>query len=366
MNGVKRRLQRRLRREHRPDPDALPKSSTEAVPALADYDPDAGLPFDAAELEQRIVWIWGSPRSGSTWLLRQLCYPLFPEPEATTIFRPPGAGKNWRRPFDAIPVDESFISNHLAPAFADPREVDGSYVPGTINNYLGERPVYAYSNAYRAVWAPEARRFALVRFHGFLARVRAEEIATTADPLLIVKEVNGSHAADLVMGLMPRSRLLFLVRDGRDVVDSLLHAYQPGGFLARHQGYSYSTPEERLEGVAWAARLWSCNVDMTLRAIDAHPAELSHTVRYEDLLSENEARIEQLDTWLGLERTAAERHRMLADTAFASVPSKRRGATERNRSAKPGLWRENLNDEEQRTCMEIMGPRLKRLGYEIN
>jgi hypothetical protein len=336
------------------------------VAPLTDYDPDAGLPFGAAEFERRIVWIWGSPRSGSTWLLRQLTYPLFPDPESTTVFRLPGAGKHWQRPFDAIPVDESFISNHLAPAFADPREVDGSFVPGTINNYLGERPVYAYSKAYRAVWAPEARRSALVRLYGYLARARADGVATTADPLLIVKEVNGSHAADLVMGLMPRSRLLFLVRDGRDVVDSLLAAYQPGGFLARHQGYSYETPAERLEGVTWAARLWSCNVDMTLRAIDAHPDALTHTVRYEDLLAETGARIEQLQSWLGLQRTAPEREQMLAETAFDSLPAKRRGATERNRAAQPGLWRENLNEEEQRICTEIMGPRLKRLGYEID
>ncbi len=168
------------------------------------------------------------------------------------------------------------------------------------------------------------------------------------------------------MALMPRSRQLFLVRDGRDVVDSLMHAYQPGGFLARHQGYSYSTPEERLEGVAWGARLWSVNVDTTLRAIDAHPAELSRTVRYEDLLADNRARITELDAWLGLDRSEAEREEMLAATAFAAVPDKRRGATERNRAANPGLWRENLSEEEQRICNEIMGPRLKRLGYEID
>ena len=366
MNAVMRRLSRGLRRGHKPGPAEPSARSTDPVPPLAGYDPDAGLPFDAAAFERRIVWIWGSPRSGSTWLLRQLCFPLFPDPEATTIFRPPAASGSWPRPFDTIPVDESFISNHLSPAFADPREVDGSYVPGTINNYLGERPVYAYSRAYRAVWAPEARRSALVRLYGFLARARDEGIKTSDDPLLIVKEVNGSHAADLVMGLMPRSRLLFLVRDGRDVVDSLMHAYQPGGFLARHQGYSFETREERLEGVGWAARLWACNVDMTLRAIDAHPAELSHTVRYEDLLADNAARIEALNSWLGLERTAAERDRMLADTSFAAVPDRRRGATERNRAARPGLWRENLSEEEQRTCAEIMGSRLEKLGYESN
>jgi len=340
--------------------------ATDPVPGLGDYSADAGLPFDAAELERRIVWMWGSPRSGSTWLLRQLAYPLSPNPEATTIFDPPDADGGWTRPLDVLPVDESFLSNHLAPAFADPREVDGAYVPGTINNYLGERPVYAFSKAYREVWAPEARRFALVRLYGFLARARDAGVAFTADPLLVIKEVNGSHAADLVMGLMPRARLLFLVRDGRDVVDSLLHAYQPGGFLARHQGRAFATAEERAEGLRWAALLWSCNVDMTLRAIDAHPAELCHTVRYEDLLADPAARIAELHGWLGLEREEAERERMLAATAFEAVPAARRGELERNRAARPGLWRQNLSDEEQRACLEIMGTRLQRLGYEID
>jgi hypothetical protein len=340
--------------------------TTDAVPGLSDYSADAGLPFDAAGLEGRIVWMWGSPRSGSTWLLRQLAYPLSPNPEATTIFDPPGEQDGWRRPFDVLPVDESFISNHLAPAFADPREVDGAYVPGTINNYLGGRPVYAYSDAYREVWAPEARRFALVRLFGFLARARDAGVPLTPDPLLVIKEVNGSHAADLVMGLMPRARLLFLVRDGRDVVDSLLHAYQPGGFLARHQGRAFETPEERAQGLRWAALLWSCNVDMTLRAIDAHPPELCHTIRYEDLLAETKDRTAALQAWLGLERDDAEREKMLAATDFAAVPAQRRGSLQRNRAAQPGLWRQNLNDDEQRICMEVMGPRLERLGYEID
>jgi hypothetical protein len=291
---------------------------------------------------------------------------LSPNPEATTILDPPAKGSRWARPFDVLPVDESFLSNHLAPAFADPREVDGAYVPGTINNYLGERPVYAYSNAYREVWAPEARRFALVRLYGFLERARDDGVVLAPDPLIVIKEVNGSHAADLVMSLMPRSRLLFLVRDGRDVVDSLLHAYQPGGFLARHQGRAFSTPEERMEGLRWAALLWSCNVDMTLRAIDSHPPELCHTIRYEDLLADTPAQTAELNAWLDLERDDSERREMLAATAFSAVPAKRRGTLERNRAAQPGLWRQNLSDEEQRVCTETMGTRLQQLGYEVD
>jgi hypothetical protein len=112
--------------------------------------------------------------------------------------------------------------------------------------------------------------------------------------------------------------------------------------------------------------LWSCNVDMTLRAIDAHAPELTYTIRYEDLLADPGGRTAELYGWLGVERDDEERRKMLAATDFAAVPEQRRGNLERNRAARPGLWRQNLTDDEQRLCMEIMGPRLKRLGYEID
>ena len=39
------------------------------------------------------------------------------------------------------------------------------------------------------------------------------------------------------------------------------------------------------------------------------------------------------------------------------------GPTEFARAASPGLWRENLSSEEQRTTTEIMGKQLAALGY---
>jgi len=357
MNGALGRLGNRLSRSARdPGGGAGAEPSTEPVPPLSGYDPDAGLPFDPARLERRIVWIWGSPRSGSTWLLRMLCHPLIPDPESTTIFRLPEDARGGRAAA-AVPVDESFLSNHLSPALADPREIDGAYIPGTINNYLQARPVYAYSRAYREVWAPEARRFALVRLYGFLERARSEGVELEPDPLLVIKEVNGSHAAELVMSLMPTSRLLFLVRDGRDVVDSLLHAYSPGGFLAQEQGHEFATASERAEGLRWAARLWACNVDVTMRAIDSHPPELSRTVRYEDLLEG--VGIAELGDWLGLKLR-------LPAGAGASAARATRSPTPRDRAAPPGAWRENLSAEEQGICTEMMGSRLERLGYKID
>jgi hypothetical protein len=332
------------------------------------YSPTAGLPFDDAELESRLVWIWGSPRSGSTWLLEQLCHPLIPDVSAASGVRvrsrSVSGGNEDPPPCDALPVDESFISNHLAPAFGEPIEVDDSYVPATLNNWASGKPSYAFSHAFREVWRPEFRRLALLRLNSAADRAAADGIPLDPSPSIVVKEVNGSHAADLVMALLPRSRMLFLVRDGRDVVDSLLAAYAPGGFLARNQGYSFGTPEEREEGLRWACRLWACNVDVTLRAHADHPPELRRIVRYEDLLADTEATIGPIFGWLGLRRDREWLRAMVAERSFSAVPDRRRGWGRRQRAASPGLWRRNLTADEQALAMEIMGARLARLGYE--
>ncbi len=44
------------------------------------------------------------------------------------------------------------------------------------------------------------------------------------------------------MSMFPRSKMVFLVRDGRDVVDSQTAANQPGGWLPVT---GWNTPDER-------------------------------------------------------------------------------------------------------------------------
>jgi hypothetical protein len=148
------------------------------------------------------------------------------------------------------------------------------------------------------------------------------------------------------------------------VADSLLDAYAPDGFLARNQGRSLDTPEEREEGLRWACRLWSCNVDVTLKAHEAHAPQLRRIVRYEDLVADTAGTVGPIFEWLGLPRGEEWIDRMVADRAFNALPAGKRGKGRRNRSASPGMWRENLSEREQRIAKEIMGPRLARLGYE--
>lgn len=316
-----------------------------------------------SELESRLTWIWGSPRSGSTWLLKLLTDPLEADPEVPLGFRLPEGGLDGS--VDSVPVDESFISNHLAPSLAEPRRVNGRWVPGTLNNLMRPKPAYVFSDEYTDVWRPAARQFALARFAGVLDRVRAERVALADDYRVVIKETNGSHAADVVMETLPASKLLLLIRDGRDVVDSILAAYKPKAFMANKFKHSFKTSRERSEGARWAAEKWACNTDMTLKAMEGHPAELTRVVRYEDLLADGVRELGALYEWMGLPREPGRVERIVADRSFSALPADDRGPLTRNRAASPGLWRENLSRKEQRTVHEVCGPLLERFGYEV-
>jgi hypothetical protein len=321
---------------------------------------DAELEFDDQELESRLVWIWGSSRSGSTWLLRQICHPLRLSAKFPLGFAAP---PTWREPLDAVPVDEFLVSRHIAPPSGPPVEVGDGFVPATLNNYVGEFPGYVFARSYAEVWKPALRRLVLTRLRAMLDRAQAEGPGLSVSPAVVIKEVNGSHASDVVMSLFPRSRMLFLLRDGRDVVDSRIHAHAEGGWLAATEGPRFRTADERLEWVREACREWACNIDVTRRAYAVHDPELRRTVRYEELLGDNIAVLRSLFTWLGLPREPARIDRIATETSFEAMPPERRGESEPYRAATPGLWRANLTSAEQDAVQAILGSRLEALGY---
>lgn len=326
----------------------------------AEYSSTAGLPFDDLALESRIVWIFGSPRTGSTWLVRQICDPADPEPEEPLGFKvPPGA-----EPLAAVPYNELLISAHIAPKEGPPTRHGDSLLPSTRNLYLFGFNSYAFAESFADVWGPEIRRLTLVRLAAALDRAPSEGIGLAPDPLLVIKEVNGSHAADLIMRLFPRSRMIFLVRDGRDVIDSKIHAHGAGGWMVGRRGPRFRTDVQRLEWVRAECLEWACNIDVSQAAFDAHPAERRYRLRYEDLRGDPVPTLAGLRRWLGLpagEQTVSE---IVRRHAFENVPADKRGANRFWRAARPGLWRSNLTRAEQQTAAEIIGPRLAALGYE--
>jgi Sulfotransferase family len=322
--------------------------------------PDVGPGFDADAFESRLVWIFGSIRSGSTWLLRLLCHPLTLEPENGLGFRLP-ADANDGPPVDALPVNEFLLGHHLAPLTGDPMKLKGGrYVPATVNNFWSSDANYLLSREFRHVWRAELRRFTLVRLHAVLERA-ATRFSVGDDSAVVIKDVGTSHVADVVMSLLPRSRLLFMIRDGRDVIDSLIHAAQPGGWFARLTKPLISSDEDRLDFVRGKAVEWACSTDSCQRAWGAHPPNLRRMVRYEELLADPVGELESLCRWIGLDRDRATVEAAVSANTFGA--NEATGPTEFSRAASPGLWRQNLSPEEQRIAAEVMGERLADLGY---
>jgi hypothetical protein len=319
--------------------------------------------------ESRLVWILGSPRTGSTWLLRLLIHPWRISADGRTGMRRPRLGKaslrRWRAP-DVVAVNESYLPAHLTP-ITSPGPERGRQ-PSTREFLLHSRraadPSYFFSDQFAEVWRAETRRMALARFRA-QADAAAREHALH-DPLVVIKEPNGSHGAELLMSLFPRARLIFLIRDGRDVLDSLMDAHRRGGWLGGQGGFDPADRERRLQFVRTHARHWVNAMNAVQSAFDAHPPELRRRVVYEEMRSDPNAVVRPLDDWLGLGRGDRELEQAISDCAFESIPRIKRGPGRDRRAARPGLWRENFTAEEQKIAAEIMGEKLEELGYPVS
>lgn len=314
--------------------------------------------------EPRLVWVFGSPRSGSTWLLRLLVHPLVPgggwtESEGDVERRNEARAAG---PV-AIPINEPHVPQHLTPPLFRDLSEGGDFVTATLNEFRHAEPEYLFSDRNAAVWRPRLRTLVLASLDAQSRRVC--RLFGLRKPLVVVKEPNGSVGADFVMSLHPRARLLFLLRDGRDVVDSMVDAQKPGGWLESRWGTRGQEPDSRrTETVRRESLLWAARTRAVERAYRAHPAQLRLIVRYEELLQDPSTVLARIDDWLGLERSEADRDEAIRSNEFGLLPEQERGPGKQFRAASPGRWRENLSQEEQRVMEEIMGSKLRELGYE--
>lgn len=294
---------------------------------------------DAEALESRLVWMVGSPRTGSTWLLNLLKI----HPQLKTL-------------------DEPLIGAHLglaatATVGASARSPVAGRVPRAVDVFA-EHDDYFFSTRYREAWREPLR-------HLVLARFSAQLRAAGGDPrrdVLVVKEPHGSEAADLLADVLPASRILAVVRDGRDVVDSLVDAVQPGAWassLAQVGG----SDADRLRFLEDASALWTERTAAVLRAVELAGEQRALLLRYEDLLTDAESGVRRILDWLSLAAPAGVTEHV-ERLAFDRVDPAQRGSGHFHRAATPGGWRANLSADEQQVVNRAMEPFLSQLGYE--
>lgn len=274
-------------------------------------------------LESRLVWIFGSPRSGSTWLMN-------------LIGIHPQAGS----------INEPLVGINVAPYM--PEILSRSPLRyGDVLSRDPRDPEVFFSDQYASAWRPLLRKLILARF-----------AAESGSRVTVIKDPNGSQGADVIMATLPRSKLLFLLRDGRDVVDSEVASLQPRAWRGRR----FDVTATREELIEFAARNWLARTEIVESAFANHDEALRMMVRYEDLLDDPEGWLSRIYDWCGLEASADQIRATVAALSVDKVAV--RTAETFVRTATPGLWREHFDEAERKLLAGILDQKLRQLGYE--
>jgi hypothetical protein len=288
----------------------------------------------------RLAWIFGSSRSGSTWLLRMLS-------ELERV----------------IPIDDPHLGHHLGIWRPIPLAWATAKDPpklGTLADYKREKRDYLFSDRYRDVWLPQLRELISARFEA-QAEEQIAESGGVDEPVVVVKEP-GSHAADTIMDVFPESRLIFLLRDGRDVVDSWLDAYRDGSWATEEGAYSLDDAG-RPALIRWQSSVWLHRTEVVQETYARTDPSRRALIRYEEMRDDPVSALGRICDTLSIEAETDELARIAGQNEFSKVPDSRKGAGQEIRRAEPGGWAAHMSRDEIVAMHEILAEKLDELDY---
>ena len=269
---------------------------------------------------ENIVWILGTARTGSTWL-------------GSMMAKPKGYWR-WREP----------KIGHLF---------------GYYFHRYGERGILDYR--YKEIWLRSIRSLVL----GVADAKLRSGISKQGVGYLVVQEPNGSAGAPWLLEAFPESRMIFLVRDPRDVVASQLDAAKKGGWM-----YMFTVRGEQREWpdsvadtnptafVEDMANRYMRDIGYVKQAYDHHKGP-KVLVRYEDLRADTQGTMKRMYSALGLRVKERELARAVDKHAWESIAEDEKGEGKLRRKAKPGGWKEDLTLEQAEIVERITAPLLE-------
>jgi len=280
------------------------------------------------KFEQNIVWLFGSRRSGTTWLGKELLS------------------------FNTEYMHEPDITDHL--------DLPMSQSGKNFNRRIDERAKisgYFFSRKYKKTW---------IHYLGKMIIYRIYAQFPTFEKNIIVKEPSTLlDASDIISASTPNSKIIILFRDGRDVIDSFRDGRSEGGWQAKTSAAILNQFNKKLF-IERRAKLWVKQTENLLKAYENHNSNLRFLLRYEDLLNNTFNKTKELYQFLDISISDIKLKELIEKFKFENIPESERGPGKFYRAAKPGLWKENFNKKEQGLMHEIMGKTLSKAGYDVN
>lgn len=278
---------------------------------------NAAEPSNGGMNAERMVWIFGSGRSGSTWLRSMMS-----EMSGHRVWEEPMVGRLF-----------------------------GEFYSKTLNENRRSAE-FIMGDPIKKGWLHSIRNFVL-------DGARYSNPGWSEGEYLVVKEPNGSIGAPLVMEALPESRMILLIRDPRDVVSSVLDAAKKGGWMNERRGRDDSRSalaDSRPNAfVRNRAKLYRQGVGNALRAYENHQGPKT-LVKYEDLRKDTLETMRRIYADLRIPCDGNELARAVEKHAWENVPKEEKGEGKFYRKASPGGWREDLTPKQARIVRDITAP----------
>jgi hypothetical protein len=281
-------------------------------PGAADRNPGGVKP-------ENVVWIFGSGRSGSTWLSS-----MMGDIEGHTLWGEPWVGGLF-----------------------------GRFYYSAVNKRRHTNPQFIMGR-HKLSWLRSIRFFVLDAAAATFPGIGEDEY-------LIIKEPNGSIGAPLMMEALPESRMVLLVRDPRDVMASSMDARKEGGWNYERNKKLYlegrKVPSDKAPDayVRRQAKRYLEGMGKAKEAYDAHKGP-KVLVRYEELRADTLGAMRRMYSALGIEVDEEELKRVVEKHSWENIPEEEKGEGKFYRKAKPGGWREDLTPEQAEAVERVTAP----------
>jgi hypothetical protein len=269
----------------------------------------------AGTSEDRIAWIIGCGRTGSTWLADMLG-------DLPKIRR-------WHEPY----FGRFFRHVHERP------------------EDLRRRSSFFWTR-HQEIWLEGLREL-------FFKMVR-ERYPQFGRHSLAIKEVNTPELYGWLSRLFPVGRMIFLVRDPLDILDSYLDLQKPGSWNTQFGEATASAPETRLRRTAEHIR---DSMILAIEAYEAFPVTQRLRISYEELLDDPAPHLAACGDLISVKIDPRAAARVVEKHRFANY--QKTGELEFRRRGRAGVWRDsdNFSDDVLQLALELLGPLRARLGY---
>jgi len=280
-------------------------------------------------LEKNLVWIFAYMRSGTTWL-------------GTELLR-----------HNSHIINESNLCVHLGSTLPSNNNFKTDY---EMYHDRDKKHNYFFSYEYEDTWMYYLRKLILNRI---VAQVK------DISKKVIIKEPGGAGYLR-ISECLPKSKIIWIIRDGRDVLDSILDASNLEGWASRQSGRITGLgDQQKLNLIKARGKDWVKKIDVLFDLQKKHENSLFYTVRYENLRRKTFEELKKIYNFVDIEISDEKLAEIVERYEFDNIPESKKGSGKPKRSATPGKWKENLSDKEIKEMSKIINNTLKKLDYEV-